>query len=69
MLIAELDLAAVERHRVEWPFLRDRRVDAYAGLTAPFLDGTDELPTTSDAGDLPGGGDGIRSPQSCVDDM
>ena len=37
VLIAELDLAAVERFRVEWPFLRDRRVDAYAGLTERFL--------------------------------
>ena len=45
VLIAELDLAAVERHRVEWPFLRDRRVDAYAGLTARFLDGPDASAT------------------------
>ena len=32
VLIAEFDLAAVERCRAEWPFLRDRRADAYAGL-------------------------------------
>ena len=37
VLIVTLDLAAVERYRVEWPFLRDRRVDAYAGLTERFL--------------------------------
>ena len=37
VLIVELDLAAVERFRVEWPFLRDRRVDAYAGLTERYL--------------------------------
>jgi len=38
VLTAELDLGAVDRWRVEWPFLRDRRIDAYAGLTARFLD-------------------------------
>lgn len=38
VLVTELDLGAVDRRRVEWPFLRDRRVDAYAGLTARFLD-------------------------------
>ena len=37
VVIAELDLAAVERVRQEWPFLRDRRLDAYAGLTERFL--------------------------------
>jgi len=25
--------------RRNWPFLRDRRIDAYAGLLARFLDG------------------------------
>ena len=38
VLTAELDLGAVDRWRVEWPFLRDRRLDAYAGLTARFLE-------------------------------
>ena len=38
VLVTELDLGAVDRWRVEWPFLRDRRIDAYAGLTARFLD-------------------------------
>ena len=38
VLIVEFDLAEVETFRVEWPFLRDRRVDAYAGLTRRFLD-------------------------------
>lgn len=37
VLIAEFDLAAVERFRVEWPFLHDRRVDAYAGLQKRYL--------------------------------
>ncbi len=31
-LIVECDLEAVERVRREWPFLRDRRIDAYADL-------------------------------------
>ena len=42
LLMVELDLADVERFRLEWPFLRDRRVDAYSGLTERFL-GDDEL--------------------------
>lgn len=39
-LVVECDLAAVERTRRDWPFLRDRRVDAYAELTHRFRDGT-----------------------------
>ena len=31
-LVVELDLSHVERQRRGWPFLRDRRVDAYGGL-------------------------------------
>lgn len=38
VLVVELDLDEVERSRVEWPFLQDRRVDAYAGLAARFPD-------------------------------
>ncbi len=38
ILIADLDLAGVERIRREWCFLRDRRVDAYGGLTSIYLD-------------------------------
>ena len=33
ILIAHCDRAAIERTRRDWPFLRDRRVDAYEGLT------------------------------------
>jgi len=36
LLLVELDLDLVERARREWPFLRDRRVDAYGGLTRLF---------------------------------
>ena len=38
ILIADLDLADVETIRREWCFLRDRRVDAYGGLTSIYLD-------------------------------
>jgi len=37
-LIAEVDLALLEDIRRNWPFLRDRRIDAYAGLDRRFLD-------------------------------
>lgn len=36
--IVELDLAHSERVRRWWPFFRDRRIDAFAGLTQRFLD-------------------------------
>jgi N-carbamoylputrescine amidase len=32
VLVVECDLAAVERVRRDWPFLRDRRIEAYADL-------------------------------------
>jgi N-carbamoylputrescine amidase len=39
ILFAEVDLAHLEDIRRNWPFLRDRRIDAYAGLDRRFLDG------------------------------
>ena len=39
VVLAECDAGAIERQRRGWPFLRDRRVDSYAGLTARLLDG------------------------------
>ncbi len=36
VLVTEVDLARSEKVRQIWPFLRDRRVDAYAGLTERF---------------------------------
>ena len=36
VLVVECDLGAVESARLSWPFLRDRRIDAYAGLTTRF---------------------------------
>ncbi len=38
MLIGEIDLALLEDTRRNWPFLRDRRIDAYAPITKRFLD-------------------------------
>jgi N-carbamoylputrescine amidase len=38
ILLAEMDLALLEDQRRNWPFLRDRRVDAYGGITERFLD-------------------------------
>ena len=38
ILVAEVDLARIEEVRRGWPFLRDRRIDAYSGITSRFLD-------------------------------
>jgi N-carbamoylputrescine amidase len=38
VLVAEADLASVETQRIHWPFLRDRRIDAYAEITRRFID-------------------------------
>ena len=38
ILLAEIDLNRIEDVRRNWPFLRDRRIDAYAGITNRFLD-------------------------------
>jgi N-carbamoylputrescine amidase len=37
ILIAELDLDALDTQRTHWPFLRDRRIDAYEGITKRYL--------------------------------
>jgi N-carbamoylputrescine amidase len=37
-LIVPLDLKKVDTTRTQWPFLRDRRIDAYDGLTKRLLD-------------------------------
>lgn len=38
ILIARCDLDKIAEARQSWPFLRDRRIDAYGALTARFLD-------------------------------
>ena len=37
ILIGEVDLHLIEETRRNWPFLRDRRIDAYAPITQRFL--------------------------------
>jgi N-carbamoylputrescine amidase len=37
-LIVELDLNKVDATRTHWPFLRDRRIDAYGDLTKRLID-------------------------------
>jgi N-carbamoylputrescine amidase len=41
VLVTTLDLAEIEAARHGWPFLRDRRIDAYGGLTQRFIDPAD----------------------------
>jgi N-carbamoylputrescine amidase len=38
ILIVPVDLAEVDTTRTHWPFLRDRRIDAYDGLTRRLID-------------------------------
>ncbi len=38
ILTVECDLSRIEETRRGWPFLRDRRIDAYQGLTERYLD-------------------------------
>jgi N-carbamoylputrescine amidase len=38
IVLGEVDRELIEETRRNWPFLRDRRVDAYAGITQRFLD-------------------------------
>ncbi|MBN8726331.1 MAG: carbon-nitrogen hydrolase [Xanthomonadales bacterium] len=38
VLVAEIDMARSENVRRIWPFLRDRRIDAYADLTLRYRD-------------------------------
>jgi N-carbamoylputrescine amidase len=37
-MVVDCDLEKVEFSRTHWPFLRDRRIDAYANLTRRFVD-------------------------------
>lgn len=36
ILVAEIDRQVIEKQRVHWPFFRDRRIDAYSGLTRRY---------------------------------
>ena len=51
VVIAVCDRQQIERQRRGWPFLRDRRVDSYNGLTAILLDGQTDARTGSASDD------------------
>lgn len=38
ILVAEIDTARIEDVRRNWPFLRDRRIDAYGDMSRRFID-------------------------------
>ena len=38
VLLADCDLTQIDRSRQNWPFLRDRRIDAYGELTKRYID-------------------------------
>ncbi|HEY0264712.1 MAG TPA: carbon-nitrogen hydrolase [Granulicella sp.] len=38
ILVVEIDPKLVEVTRQHWPFLRDRRIDSYTGITSRFID-------------------------------
>lgn len=46
VLVVECDLGAIERTRRDWPFLRDRRIDAYEAIGQRFVDAPDPLART-----------------------
>jgi len=38
IVIVDCDLSVIDTARTHWPFLRDRRIDAYQGLTQRWID-------------------------------
>jgi N-carbamoylputrescine amidase len=38
IVMVECDLSTIDTARTHWPFLRDRRIDAYQGLTQRWID-------------------------------
>jgi N-carbamoylputrescine amidase len=38
VLVVDMNLTELDRQRTHWPFLRDRRIDAYGPLTHRYLD-------------------------------
>ncbi len=38
VIVAEVDLGSVDEQRTHWPFLRDRRIDAYSDITRRYID-------------------------------
>jgi N-carbamoylputrescine amidase len=48
ILLGEINLALIEDTRRNWPFLRDRRIDAYAPIAKRFLDPVNAWPADGD---------------------
>ena len=48
VLLATCDRRVIKEQRQGWPFLRDRRIDTYSGLTARLLDNPDDVSVESD---------------------
>lgn len=44
IILGEINLDTLEEIRRTWPFLRDRRIDAYDGITQRFLDDSTSAP-------------------------
>jgi len=38
IVMADIDWSVVDRHRTHWPFLRDRRIDAYGEINQRLID-------------------------------
>ncbi len=51
VVLAVCDREQIEQQRRGWPFLRDRRVDSYDGLSARLLDSPADTGTDSGSGD------------------
>ena len=49
ILLGEIDLHLIEETRRNWPFLRDRRIDAYGPITKRFLDPVNSWPADGDS--------------------
>ena len=49
ILLGEIDLALMEDTRRNWPFLRDRRIDAYAPITRRFIDPVNSWPADGES--------------------
>ncbi|HEY1901537.1 MAG TPA: carbon-nitrogen hydrolase [Terracidiphilus sp.] len=49
VLLGEIDLALMEDTRRNWPFLRDRRIDAYAPITKRYIDPVNSWPADGDS--------------------
>jgi N-carbamoylputrescine amidase len=44
ILYGDIDLKLIEDTRRNWPFLRDRRIDAYSGITQRYIDSPEKNP-------------------------